>query len=89
MMTGNIATQVLTTVNAPYGADLSAHQLAELVADVEAAGNFNASVFAFYSEVDPVVQSQFLKAMGVDLAAAGKVAGLLSQLSGYRLPLAA
>jgi hypothetical protein len=84
-----VATQVLTTVNAPYGADLSAHQLAAMLTDPKSASDFSAPVFAFFSEVPAAVQKQFLDGMGVDQAQASAVAGQLSKLSGYKLPLAA
>jgi|GEM_PF-1976432 len=45
------ASLVLATVNAPYGANLSAHQLAALIADPKSASDFNAPVFSFFSEV--------------------------------------
>lgn len=85
----NVATQVMTTVNAPYGADLSAHQLAAMITDPQSAVEFNAPVFAFFCEVPVTVQKQFLKGMGVDMGQASKVAGQFAELSGYTLPLAA
>jgi len=88
-MMKNVATYVMTTVNAPYGADLSAHQLAALVVDPQSATQFNAPVFSFFSEVPAAVQKQFLKSMGADLVQASKVAGQFAKLSGYTLPLAA
>jgi hypothetical protein len=88
-MMKNVATQVMTTVNAPYGANLSAHQLAAMIADPKSAAEFSAPVFAFFSEIPAAVQKQFLKGMGVDEAQAGKVADQFAKLSGYTLPLAA
>ena len=85
----NVATQVLTTVNAPYGADLSAHQLAAMIADPKSASNFVAPVFSFFSEVALPVQKKFIADLGVDEAKASEVAGELSKLSGFSLPLAA
>jgi len=84
----NAASVVLATVNAPYGANLSAHQLAALIADPESAINFNASVFSFFSEVSPALQLQFVEEMGVDAGQVGAVASQFSHLSGYALPLA-
>ena len=81
--------QVLAKVNAPYGANLSAHQLAALIADMKSAQKHDASVFAFFSEVSPALQKQFIQIMGVDVAKAGKVAAKFSELAGYKLPLAA
>jgi hypothetical protein len=87
MMTG--MAQVLTTVNAPYGADLSAHQLASMIADPKSVSDFNAPVFAFFSEAPPALQKEFIENMGVDREQACKVAGQFSEASGYTLPLAA
>ncbi|HTU09546.1 MAG TPA: hypothetical protein VMG08_01510 [Allosphingosinicella sp.] len=88
-MTMNVATQVLATVNAPYGADLSAHQLAAMIADPKSASNFEAPVFSFFSEVALPMQKQFIAGMGVDAVKATQVADEFSKLSGYALPLAA
>lgn len=85
----NVATQVMTTVNAPYGANLSAHQLAVMIAAPKSALEFSAPVFAFFSEIPADLQKQFLKDMGVDKVQAAKVADQLAKLSGYTLPLAA
>lgn len=87
-MTG-VAAQVLTTVNAPYGAALSAHQLAVMIADPKSAEEYNVHVFGFFSEVSASTQKQFIAEMGVDKAKAKKVAALFSKLSGYQLTLAA
>lgn len=88
-MMANTVTQVLTTVNAPYGAAVSAHQLAAMIVDLKSAMDFNASVFAFFSEVPLNVQKQFMAAMDVNANQAGQVADKISELSGYALPLAA
>lgn len=85
----HVAAQVMTTVNAPYGAAVSAHQLAAMLVDPKSASEFSAPVFAFFSEVPVSVQKQFLKDMGVDETQANSVAGLFAKLSGYTLPLAA
>ena len=85
----DVATQVMATVNAPFGADLSAHQLAAMVVDPKSAEAFSAPVFSFFSEVPAAIQKQFLKGMGVDETEASKVADQFAKLSGYTLPLAA
>ena len=85
----NAVTQVLTTVNAPYGAAVSAHQLAAMIIDSQSAIDFNAPVFAFFSEVPLQVQKQFMCSMNVNEQLASQVAKQVSQLSGYALPLAA
>jgi hypothetical protein len=88
-MMKNVAAQVMTTVNAPYGADLSAHQLAAMIADPKSAAEFSAPVFSFFSEVPATLQKQFLEGMGVDEVQASYVADQFSKLSGYALALAA
>lgn len=85
----NVAIQVLAIVNAPYGANLSAHQLAMMIADPNSADNFSATVFSFFSEVSPSLQKQFMVSMGIDEAKAAEVASQFSKVSGYALPLAA
>ncbi|MCC4233664.1 hypothetical protein LL253_13305 [Sphingobium soli] len=84
----SVATQVLATISAPYGTDLSAHELAKLLIDVQSANAFNALVFSFFSEVPPGIQRKFLIEMGVDALAVRKVADQFSRLSGCALPLA-
>lgn len=84
-----LATQVLATVNAPYGANLSAHQLAAMIADLKSAEEGNVYVFGFFAEVSPAAQKQFIADMGVDAVQAKNVAALLSEVSGYNLTLAA
>lgn len=85
----NIAIQVLTTVDAPYGTGVSAHQLARMIADPDSASQCAGPVFSFFSEIPLSTQMQFIASMGVDVAMARQVAGELSRLSGYALPLAA
>src|SRR3546814_17066474 len=82
-MMANAVTQVLTTVNAPYGAAVSAHQLAAMIVDLKSAIDCNAPVFAFFSEVPLNVQEQFMAAMGVDASKGSQVADKNSELSGY------
>jgi hypothetical protein len=85
----NVATLVLATVNAPYGAGLSAHQLAAMISDPASASDFNAPVFAFFSEVSPALQHEFIVDMGLDGEEVSAVASQFAELSGYTLPLAA
>jgi hypothetical protein len=84
----SVATLVMTTVNAPYGTNLSAYQLAELLTDLESANTFNAITFSFFSKIHPDIQRDFLREMGVSALAARKVAHQFSKLSGFRLPFA-
>lgn len=85
----HVETKVLATVNAPYGANLSACQLAAKIADPKSAISVDASVFAFFSEVKPLLQKAFIEAMGVDMTKVHKVANQLAAKSGFPLALAA
>lgn len=85
----SVVASVLTTVNAPYGVDLSAHQLAANIVDPASLGTFDAPVFAFFSEVDEKLQHQFIDIMGVDHDQAHWMADQLGAKAGYPLPLAA
>lgn len=80
---------MLSTVNAPYGANLSAHQLAEKIADFKSVSIFDASVFAFFSEVKPALQMAFIEEMGIDKVKAHDVASKFAAASGFPLALAA
>jgi hypothetical protein len=84
----NVASKVLTTVNAPYGASVSAHQLVAKIVDLNSAENAEAQVFAFFSEVDPVLQKAFIKDMGADMAKVKLVASQYAKKAGFKLALA-
>jgi len=85
----NVATSVLATVNAPYGANLSAHQLAAKIVDPVSLDILDARVFAFFSEVNEGLQHQFIDIMGVDHDQAHWMAAQFAIKAGYALPLAA
>lgn len=85
----SVAAKVLSTVNAPYGTSLSAEQLAQKIADAKSVDRFDASAFAFYSEVDRALQEAFLVEMGIDIDTAALIARKFSELAGYKLALAA
>lgn len=89
MMMASVSIAVLSTVNAPYGTNLSAEQLALKISDPDSVANFDASAFSFYSEVDVDLQYQFLDEMGVDHSVALQIAQGYSDLAGYSLALAA
>jgi hypothetical protein len=78
-----------TTVNAPYGTNLSAEQLACKISSFASVENFDASAFSFYSEVNAQLQHEFLDEMEIDHQAASEIARKFSQLAGYPLALAA
>lgn len=82
-----VISKVLTTVNAPYSEKVTAHELAAKVQDPASAASFDVWAFAFFSEVSPRLQREFLQAMGADPTAAAAVADLFSEQAGYKLPL--
>ena len=61
-----VASKILGTVNAPYGANLSAHQLAACISSLETMKEALGSVFSFFTEVKPSLQSDFIQEMGVE-----------------------
>lgn len=83
-----VAMTVLATVNAPYGTNLSAEQLASKLTDPASADHYDVSAFSFFSDVGEDLQHSFLDAMHVNLADASIVAQKFSDLAGYELPLA-
>ncbi len=85
----DVTTSVLATVNAPYGANLSAQQLAAKIVDPASLAFFDAPVFAFFSEVKEGLQHQFIDIMGVDHDQAHWMANQFAIQAGYALPLAA
>jgi hypothetical protein len=85
---GKVAVKVLSTVNAPYGAGVTAHELATRIADPASAAAFHGPTFSFFSEVSQMNQEAFISEMGVDRKAAAKVARLMEKKAGYSLALA-
>ncbi|MDE3026923.1 hypothetical protein GALL_411970 [mine drainage metagenome] len=83
-----VASKVMSTVSAPYGALISAEQLADKIADTKSAESFDCSVFSFFSEVSPQLQLAFIEQMSVSKDAVSLVAHKFSELAGYKLPLA-
>ncbi len=84
----SVAIKVLSTVNAPYGTNLSAEQLATKISDPASVENFDPSAFAFYSEVDESLQKSFLSEMHIDHSEAKQIARKFSALAGYPMALA-
>ena len=80
--------QILATVNGPYGTNVSAQQLAALIADPSCAQACNACAFAFFSEIALATQLAFIAEMNVDPAKVKAVARQFSDMAGYPLPLA-
>ncbi len=85
----SVAMKILSTVNAPYGTNLSAEQLAAKISDPASVENFDPSAFSFYSEVDENLQNSFLDEMHIDHSAASDIARKFSALAGYSMALAA
>lgn len=83
------AVKILATINAPYGADMNAFELAHAIADMSSVDSFNACVFSFFSEIAPSLQEAFIAEMGADKDAVAAVAAGFEKLAGYPLPLAA
>lgn len=82
------ARTILTTVCAPYGKSISAAELAERISDPRSLEQYDACVFAFFSEVSERLQREFIEEMGVDPEAAANVAAGFAKLAGFDLPLA-
>ncbi|OOY22415.1 hypothetical protein BMI86_05395 [Thioclava sp. DLFJ5-1] len=83
-----IASLVLGTVNAPYGANLSAHQLAQSISDIDAAKRAIGPVFAFFSEVPLELQNSFVSEMGLSPQKVHEVARHLQSSCPFPLALA-
>lgn len=80
---------VLSTVNAPYGAKLSAQELAQCITDVGQAQKAMGQTFSFFSEISLPLQKEFAGEMGLDLEDLIPVANFFSSKAGYKLPLTA
>jgi hypothetical protein len=81
------ASKILGTVNAPYGANLSAHQLASYISSLEAMQKALGPVFSFFTEVEAELQWDFVQEMGVEDGAKAVAAYLQTQCSNS-IPLA-
>ena len=86
---GVFASKILSTVNAPYGANVTAHQLAAGISSIDAANAFMGPVFSFFSEVDPELQDAFIEEMGLPEENVRAVAGHLQAFCPFPLALAA
>jgi hypothetical protein len=80
---------VLTTVNAPYSVQLTAHELAHCLIDQAAAQAVPGHMSSFFGEVSPALQLDFASQHGItppELKAAAKA---FAAYSGESYPLAA
>lgn len=84
----HVASQILGTVNAPYGANLSACQLADVISDVEAVQSAVGPAFSFFSEVSLELQSSFVLEMGLPQEKVQGVAKHFQSLCPFPLALA-
>lgn len=84
-----LASKILGTVNAPYGANVSACELAAGISDITAAQATMGPVFSFFSEIDPKLQQSFIDEMHLPLAKVQKVAKFIQASCPFPLALAA
>ena len=84
-----LASKVLSTVNAPYGASLSACQLAACISDLGEMKKAFGPTFAFYTEVNLEDQLAFIKEMGVSEKDTKTVAQHIAGKVPYPIALAA
>lgn len=85
----HVASKILETVNAPYGANLSACQLAAAISDIETAQSAMGPAFSFFSEISPELQLSFMSEMGLPHDKVRQVAKHFQALCPFPLALAA
>jgi len=83
------ASKILGTVNAPYRANVSVHQLVTGISSIEAADKMIGPVFSFFSEVAPDLQKAFIAEMKVSDINVQRVVKHLQTLCPFQLSLAA
>ncbi len=83
------ASLVLGTVNAPYGAQITADQLAACISDLDKVNDAYAEAFSFYTEVSAAVQKAFISEMHLDMTAVKSVANFFASKVPYPVHLAA
>jgi hypothetical protein len=82
------ASKILGIVNAPYGANISAYELADSISDVSLAQGYMGQVFSFFSEVAPELQKSFVAEMGLSASKVRSVAQYLQSSCPFPLALA-
>jgi hypothetical protein len=82
-------TLVLTTVNAPHGIKLNAHELVHCLLDHAAAKTMPGHMSAFFGEVDPEHQLAFAGLFNISHSQLVAAAKDFSKYSGELYPLAA
>jgi len=84
----SVVSKVLGTVNAPYSADVSAHQLAACITSLDTMQEAFGQVFSFFTEVKLDLQEAFIQEMGIE-DGAKTVAAYLQTQCANPVPLAA
>ncbi|MGB0506351.1 MAG: hypothetical protein ACPGGK_09155 [Pikeienuella sp.] len=84
-----VASKILSTVNAPYGANLSACQLAACISDMSEMEKAFGPTFSFFTEIGAEHQFAFLEEVGVSKAAVKPVAQYFASKVPYSIALAA
>jgi hypothetical protein len=79
---------VLTTVNAPYGKQLSAQELADCLLNQAKAEAMPGHMSSFFGEVDPALQVDFANQFGIALPKLAAAAKAFAAYSGESYPLA-
>ncbi len=87
-MTSLTSSRIPTTVNALYGRNLSASDLAQSILDHWSAAVADGPTLAFFSEVDLPPQLAFVEEVGLDLETVVRVAKAFAVRSGFDLPFA-
>ena len=82
------ASKILSTVNAPYGVNVSVQQLADGISSIEQATLLMGPVFSFFSEVPPELQKAFVVEMNLPAEKVKRVAEHLQASCPFPLALA-
>jgi hypothetical protein len=85
------AHHVVNKVNAPYGADLTPEQIAQVISDASAIEVPKAIgvAFSFFTELSAELQTAFITEMGVRIEDVQRVARSIAERCANPVPLAA
>lgn len=84
-----VTSKILATVNAPYGAGVSAWELAQCISSVDAMKKAYGPTFSFFTEVEAKSQHAFIEEMHLDASAVKAVAQHLAAKVPFPVALAA
>jgi len=84
----NATSKVLTTVNAPYSANLSACELAACISDLDTMSKATGPTLSFFTEVKLAHQNEFISAMGVSKKGVQSVANHIASKCPFEIALA-